>query len=89
MRAPSQPPPSPRRPPALADFLLRLFVPAEDQAEVLGDPKEAFAARTERYGTRRTRLWYWSQVARFIPRMTTARGLALAALTWPGPGDVT
>ena len=66
-------PASPLRPPRLAAWLLRAFLPPDAAEPISGDLEELFrTTRVPRIGVRRARRWYWSQVA----------GVLCARLTW-------
>lgn len=53
----------PPRPPATAQWSLRVLTPVRIREELDGDLYELFLVRAEREGERRARHWYWRQVA--------------------------
>ncbi|MFO7981622.1 MAG: ABC transporter permease [Candidatus Aminicenantes bacterium] len=57
----------PKRPPRLAERLLRIILQQEEQSEKLGDFEEGFKYEYQTKGTSKARWWYWSQVLKVIP----------------------
>jgi predicted permease len=66
--------------PRLAVRLLRLFIPADARAEILGDLAERFARRKERHGERAARRWYRRQVVSFFLLAVRERVRALSRI---------
>jgi hypothetical protein len=58
---------NPHFPPRLANWLLRWFVPANDQEEIMGDLAEEFSLRVQSSDSCWS--WYWGQTLRSIPLM--------------------
>ncbi len=48
-------------PPALAEGLLALLLPADERDDVLGDLEENYRIRERHHGRARARAWYWGQ----------------------------
>ncbi len=81
--------PADSRPPRSAEFLLYIFLSKKDRV-ALGDLEEDY--RTEvlpKFGSRRAKLWYWSQVMRSIAPMlpsllfrSSIGATVLGALGW-------
>jgi len=57
----------PKRPPRLAEWMLRIILRQEEKCEKLGDFEEGFQYELKTKGTSKARLWYWSQVFKVIP----------------------
>jgi putative ABC transport system permease protein len=55
------------KPPKLAKFLLEILWSREMDESFAGDVEELFADRADRFGPRRSRLWYWREILRSIP----------------------
>jgi hypothetical protein len=58
--------PAVAKPPPLAEFLLGVCIPSKRSAYVLGCMNERFDRDCERYGIRRAKRLYWSQVLRSV-----------------------
>ncbi len=65
--------PSLIKPPRLAAWLARLCLHEVDADVVLGDLEETYGALHRRYGPAAARRWYWSQVLRSFPNLSTGR----------------
>jgi hypothetical protein len=65
-------------PPPVAEFLLGMCLPSRRVEHVVGDMNERFVRDCERYGVRRAKRLYWSQVLRSVgPLVIRAIGRAL------------
>lgn len=53
-------------PPVGAEFLLWLLLPREGREAAIGDNNEQFEILAAKFGPRRARFWYWSEVARAV-----------------------
>ncbi|MDH5805820.1 MAG: permease prefix domain 2-containing transporter, partial [Gemmatimonadota bacterium] len=58
---------SPERPPRLAVFLFKLFVPAPERDALLGDLEEDFCVNVSSRGRFAARLIFWSEVFHAAP----------------------
>jgi ABC-type antimicrobial peptide transport system permease subunit len=56
-----------RKPPKAAEFLLKFFLLEEDYYEKPGDFEEGFYLKIEKKGIFRARVWYWTQLLKWIP----------------------
>jgi hypothetical protein len=74
--------PTPVAPPN-AEYILHLFLRGDDRDAVIGDLVERYAGKYERFGERRAKVWFYSQVLRslwpLLKRLVT-RASGLVAL---------
>lgn len=63
----------PSQPPAIARWLLDLFVPGDQAPPMLGDLLEEFGEMASRRGAGPARRWYWHQSAKTIPHLLIAQ----------------
>jgi hypothetical protein len=75
---------SERAPPALAELILMFSISAELSQEILGDLAEHFAGLSAQTGPTAARVWYWTQVARYIPRVRFGAVLRVVAEAMAG-----
>lgn len=71
------------KPPSRAEFILQLFLPMADRRAMIGDLAEEYCDYVvPKYGCKKAKLWYWTQVVKsFIPSLWM-RFLKIAAIGW-------
>jgi hypothetical protein len=63
----AQPTPEPLpEPPLKAEFILHIFVRREERDAIIGDLIERYGRMYKRFGERRTKIWFYSEIARSV-----------------------
>ncbi len=73
-------------PPLNAEYILHLFLKADERDAVIGDLLERYASKHERFGERRAQFWFYGEVARslwpLLKRLIARAGGLIALGEW-------